>query len=61
MRDDDDHTRHYPADNPCNSCAYATCRDRPHNFFRQCSRWREWFMDRWQGYQIAAAKIKTSR
>lgn len=32
MRDDDGHTRHYPDDNPCNSCAYATCRDRPHNF-----------------------------
>lgn len=61
MRDDDGHTRHYPDDNPCNSCAYATCRDRPHNFFRECSRWREWFMDLWQGYQIAAAKIKTSR
>lgn len=46
MRDDDGHTRHYPDNNPCNSCAYATCRDRPHNFFRECSRWREWFMDR---------------
>lgn len=52
MKASDAHVQHYPEDNPCN---------RPLTYFRQCSAWREWFADRWQGYQIAAEKIKTSR
>lgn len=61
MKTSDSHVQHYPEDNPCNRCSFLACRDRPLTYFRQCSAWREWFAGRWQDYQIAAEKIKTSR
>lgn len=61
MKASDAHVQHYPEDSPCNRCSFLACRNRPLTYFRQCSAWREWFADRWQGYQIAAEKIKTSR
>lgn len=61
MKDTETHVEHYPEDNPCNRCAVTSCRERPSTYFRQCTGWRKWFADRWQGYQIVAEKIKTSR
>lgn len=61
MKDTETHVQHYPEDNPCNRCTVTSCRDRPNAYFRQCTEWHKWFADRWQGYQIVAEKIKTSR
>ena len=47
----DDLAQHYPADNPCNGCAYAACRNGAGSYFRQCSHFREWLTTRWQGYR----------
>lgn len=54
----DDLARHWPADCPCNQCAYAACRNGLGSYFRQCSHFREWFTGRWQGYQITMEELK---
>lgn len=54
----DDLAQHWPADNPCNGCAYAACRNGAGSYFRQCSQFREWFTGRWQGYQITMEELK---
>lgn len=61
MKASDTHVQHYPVDNPCNRCAFLACQDRPLTYFRQCTRWREWFSNRWQGYQITAEKMKARK
>lgn len=33
----DDLAQHWPADSPCNGCAYAACRNGLGGYFRQCS------------------------
>lgn len=58
MKDTDDLVRHLPEDNPCNRCAYVTCRNNAGTYFRQCSHFREWFATRWQGYQITMEELK---
>ena len=54
----DDLAQHWPADNPCNGCAYAAFRNGAGSYFRQCSQCREWFTGRWQGYQITMEELK---
>lgn len=54
----DDFAQHWPADSPCNQCAYAACRNGLCGYFRQCSQFREWFTGRWQGYQITMEELK---
>lgn len=54
----DDLARHWPADCPCNQCAYTACRNGLGGYFRQCSHFREWFTGRWQGYQITMEELK---
>ena len=54
----DDFAQHWPADSPCNQCAYAACRNGFGGYFRQCSQFREWFTGRWQGYQITMEELK---
>ncbi len=61
MKDTEAHVEHYSEDNSCNRCAVTSCRDRPSTYFRQCTGWRKWFADRWQGYQIVAEKIKNKQ
>ena len=54
----DDLAQHWPADSPCNGCAYAAFRNGLGGYFRQCSHFREWFTGRWQGYQITMEELK---
>lgn len=58
MSKEDDLAQHWPADSPCNGCAYAACRSGLGGYFRQCSQFREWFTGRWQGYQITMEELK---
>lgn len=58
MSKTDDLAQHWPADSPCNGCAYAACRNGLGGYFRQCSHFREWFTGRWQGYQITMEELK---
>lgn len=54
-----DLAQHWPADSPCNGCAYAACRNGlVGGYFRKCSHFREWFTGRWQGYQITMEELK---
>lgn len=54
----DDLAQHWPADSPCNGCAYAACRNGLGSYFRKCSHFREWLATRWQGYQITMEELK---
>ena len=54
----DDLAQHWPTDSPCNGCAFAACRNGAGFYFRKCSRFREWFTGRWQGYQITMEELK---
>ena len=54
----DDLAQHWPADSPCNKCAYAACRNGAGSYFRKCSHFREWPATRWQGYQITMEELK---
>lgn len=58
MSKSDDLAQHWPADSPCNGCAYAACRNGAGSYFRQRSQFREWFTGRWQGYQITMEELK---
>ena len=49
----DDLAQHWPADSPCNGCAYAACRNGAGSYFRKCSHFRGW-----QGYQITMEELK---
>ena len=42
----DDLAQHWPADSPCNGCAYAACRNGAGSYFRKCSHFREWLATR---------------
>lgn len=41
MSKTDDLAQHWPADSPCNGCAYAACRNGAGSYFRKCSHFRE--------------------
>lgn len=49
----DDLAQHWPADSPCNGCAYAACRNGAAGSY-----FREWLATRWQGYQITMEELK---
>ena len=54
----DDLAQHWPADSPCNGCAYAACRNGAGSYFRKCRHFREWLATRWQSYQITMEELK---